>query len=362
MLEGLPGRPGAALVLPIATRHRRGTALKKGHMPAVIAWLAMGLTLVVDLSGPVTVAGILAVIIYASFEVKRRADALSRRLGEPVGTIILTLSIMVIEVGMVASVLLGPGTHASIARDAAFSAAMLILNGILAGAILAHVARRGPMPIRARALAWYLGTLGVLGTGAFVLPRAVGEYRGGWAVMAGVGLVAAYGVFMWRQLGPGAGDFSEADSPPRSSEPVARNLVWLVVTLVAIVALSHALGPLLDATVGNTAIVGLIVAGVVLLPETVTTLLAGWEGQSQRVSNLTHGALVSVLGGSVPAVVLIGVATGQDIVLGVGGTELALLAATLGLQATALAGRRFNAAHGLGHLTLLAAYVAGLLA
>lgn len=340
--------------------HGRGTALTKGHMSAVVAWLAVALTFFLPLSGPVAMVGILAVIIYASFGVKRRADALSRRLGEPFGTIVLTLSIMVIEVAMVASVLLGPGDHVAIARDAAFSAAMLVINLILAGAILANVSRHGPMPMRRRALSWYLGALGVLGGGVFVASRVVGQYRELWAVLAGLGLLTVYGAFMWRQLGPGAADFAEAAPAPRSSEPAAQNFVWLVATLVAIVVLSHSLGPLLNEAVGNTALVGLILAAVVLLPETVTTLAAGRDGQSQRVSNLTHGALISVLGGSVPSILLISAARGQQIVLGVGNWELALLAATFGLQTTALVRQRFSAAHGLGHLALLGVYVATL--
>lgn len=328
-------------------------------MPAVIAWLAVVLTSVLSCQGIGALVVIFAAIVYASFGVMHRADALARRLGEPFGTIILTLSIVVIEVAMVASVLLGPGAHSSIARDAALSGAMLILNVILGLAIVVGALRHGPLDIRRPALAQYLLALTVLGSATFAFPLTLGGALSGFpAALIGALVLVSYALFMWLQLGPRSGDFAEAVPPPRSAEPVGTNLAWLLVTLTPIVLLSHAMSPVLDAVVPRTAVAGLILAAVALLPETLTTLRAGWNGQTQRVSNLTHGALVSVFGASVPGVLLIGALTGQAINLGAGATDLGLLLATLIVQLTALALGRFTLVHGVGHLVLFAVYAA----
>ena len=138
------------------------------------------------------------------------------------------------------------------------------------------------------------------------------------------------------------------------------NFAWLVVTLLPIVLLSHAVSPLLDEAVPHTALAGLVIAAIALLPETFTTFNAGWKGQLQRTSNLTHGALVSVVGLSVPTVLLIGALTGQTVVLGADPADLALLGLTMGLSIAVLAGGRATAIHGLGHLLIFAMYVTSL--
>lgn len=332
-------------------------------MPALIAWLTVFLTLTLPLFGPLALGGIFAVIVYASFGVMHRADALARALGEPFGTIILTLSIVIIEVAMVASVLLGPGDHSSIARDTAISSAMLILNVILGLAIIVGALRHGPLRVRRWALMQYLVTLAGLGSLSFIFPLLFhddGALRGVEAAIIGVAVLGLYATFMRRQLGARSADFAEAKPAPRSHEPVGANVAWLVATLAPIVFLSHAMSPLLDAVVPSTTIAGLILAAVALLPETLTTLRAGWDGQTQRVSNLTHGALVSVFGASIPSVLVLGGLMGQTITLGGNASELGLLAATLLLQSTALACGRLTILHGAGHLLIFAAYALAL--
>lgn len=332
-------------------------------MPAVIGWLAVISTLIFTPSGNLALLGLLAIIVYASFGVMRRADALARRLGEPFGTIILTLSIGVIEVAMVASVLLGPGDHASIARDTALSGAMILLNFILGVAVLVGGLRHGSMRFQVAGASQYIATILTLGSVTFVFPILVddaGALSGGYAAVVAVLILVSYFFFMWRQLGANSGDFAETEPTPRSDEPALHNFLWLVATLIPIVLLSRAVSPLLDAAVTHTALAGLIIAAIVLLPETFTAFKAGWHGQLQRASNLTHGALISVVGLSVPAVLLIGAITGQTVILGAGANDLALLGLTMGLSVAVLAGRQATALHGLGHLLLFAMYIASL--
>lgn len=318
-------------------------------MPAVVAWLAVVVSLVVDLSGPLALVGVLAAIVVASFGVMHRADALARRLGEPFGTIILTLSIVVIEVALIVSVLLGPGDHSTIARDTTISSVMLLLNFILGVAVLLGGLRHGTMTFNATGASQYATMLLVLGAVTYVAPLP--------ALFQAFLIGGSYVFFMWRQLGANAGDFANPQPTERSDEPVGSNVAWLLATLVPIVFLSHAMSPLLDAAVPSTALAGLLLAAVALLPETFTTFKAGWDGQLQRVSNLTHGAAVSVVGATIPTVLLVTSITGQEAVLQASSTELGLLGLTMALMVTILAGRQATAVHGVGHLTVFGLYL-----
>ena len=109
------------------------------------------------------------------------------------------------------------------------------------------------------------------------------------------------------------------------------------------------------------ALAGLLIAMIVFLPESLTAVRAALAGEIQRVSNLCHGALVSTVGLTVPAVLLIGAATGQTVVLGESPANLAMLGTTMLLSVATFAARRVTAIHGAAHLVLFAAYAVTLL-
>ena len=134
----------------------------------------------------------------------------------------------------------------------------------------------------------------------------------------------------------------------------------LVVTVLPIVLLSHTMAVLLDdalARVGApAALSGLLIAMIVFLPETITTFRAAANGEGQRVSNLAHGALVSTVGLTIPAVLTIGLITGESVQLGETPTNLTLLAVSLGLTAITFANKRVTGLHGATHLAMFAIY------
>ncbi|VEI13810.1 calcium:proton antiporter [Trueperella bialowiezensis] len=366
-------------------------------MPAVVSWIAVLATLVITPIGSGALLILLPIIVYASFGVMRHADALARRLGEPFGTIILTLSISVIEVALVASALIGGGSkNASIVSDTAFSASMILLNFILGLAVFLGGRRYGTLTFHAAGASQYLATIVTFSALTFAFPHLLasadarrgpnfitsadlargGELASSTGLMGGstqptplstehaltIGLImlALYIFFMWRQLGANSADFADPDPAPRSDDPALKNFLWLVATLLPVVLLANVASPLITKALPHSAIAGLLIAIIVLLPETFTTLKAGRNGELQRASNLTHGALVSVLGMSVPSVLLISVLTGHDVVLGAGASELGLLGLTLALSISVLAGRQATALHGMCHLVIFAMYIATL--
>ncbi|WP_344883521.1 calcium:cation antiporter [Zhihengliuella alba] len=352
-----------------------------------LGWAADATTVVAHpllenpLATPALVAVLVAivlVIIACAFGVVAQAEHLAHRLGDPYGTLVLTLSIVLIEVILISAVMLGPGEHATIARDSVMAVSMIILNLVVGAALLVGGLRHGGLRANATGVSAYLSVLVVLTAVAFALPGLIGRdgaYTPAQAVPIAVLTVALYAFFLYRQMGAQRADFQELDAPgdgtatPPSSiaavltahrgELIARTVV-LVLTVVPIVLLSHDMAALLDEGLQRAgapvALSGILIAMIVFLPETITTLRAARTAEMQRVSNLCHGALVSTVGLTIPAVLVIGLLTGQAVTLGEGPTNLVLLGTSLLLTVTTFSGRRATALHGASHLLLFAVY------
>ena len=353
---------------------------------ALVGWIAVGgLAL---LSPPhtspllgATLAGTVAVIAVCAFGVVRQAERLAARLGDPLGTLVLTLSIVLIEVVLIVAVMLGPGEHATIARDAVLAVSMIILNlvvglALLTGGMRRSARRQGGLRHNRSGTSQYLGLLVVLLAVTFGAPELVGidgAFSAPQAAAVAAGTLAVYAFFLWRQTGAQAADFVEVAVPPPAAGHAVRRavrahrrelavrVVLLALTMLPIILLSHDLAGMLDHGLallhGPPMLSGLVIAGIVFLPEAITAVRAAWAGQAQRVSNLCHGALVSTVGLTVPAVLIVGLVTGENPVFAVDPAGALLLAVSLAVSLTTFAGRRATAAHGAVHLAVFALYV-----
>lgn len=348
---------------------------------AVLA--AVGPRLAAPVAAPVLIvalAAIIAVIIVCAFGVVGQAEALAHRLGDPYGSLVLTLSIVLIEVILIAAVMLGPGDHATIARDSVMAVSMIILNLVIGLSLLVGGLRHGGLRVNRTGTSAYLSMLVVLTSLAFALPLLIGEsgsYTVGQEAPIIVLTLVVYAFFLFRQMGAQAEDFMEVDErvpaeqEQATDEPIGRvlrthrrevltRLVVLVVTVLPIVLLSHDMATLLDDGLGRlgapTALAGVLIAMIVFLPESLTSIRAAHGGEAQRVSNLCHGALVSTVGLTIPAVLVIGLATGQTVTLAESPANLLMLAVTLGLSIATFTAPKVTATHGAIHLVLFAAY------
>lgn len=328
-------------------------------------------------------AAIVVVIVICASGVVAQAEHLARRLGDPYGTLVLTLSIVLIEVILISAVMLGPGDHATIARDSVMAVAMIILNLVIGVCLIVGGMRHGGLRPNRAGVSAYLTLLIVLLATAFAMPALIGEdgaYRTGQAVLVALMTVLLYAYFLQRQMGPQRGDFQEVDEaagptgePEESStgsvaevlrthrsEILVRALV-LVAIVVPIVLLSHDMAALLDDALNRAdapaALSGLVIALIVFLPETITAVRAALGGELQRVSNLCHGALVSTVGLTIPAVLVIGMLTGQTVVLAQTPSNLALVGISLVLTVATFFGGRVTALHGAGHVMVFALYL-----
>ncbi|RIX81983.1 calcium:proton antiporter [Acidovorax cavernicola] len=359
------------------------------------AWLVVGLFvafgdrwLAAPISPVVAVCVFLALfvtILAASFGVVREADHLAHQLGEPYGTLILTLSIVSIEVILIASVLLGPGEFPTIGRDSIFAVMMIILNLVIGICLIAGSARHGDQEYNAQGTTAYLSMIVLLTGTALVLPNhtsGAGEFTPVQAIGMSVLTAVLYGAFLWMQMRshqrffiqPETGRLSvRATMPSPTPSPatqtdhggldkravVVRSLLLLAMIL-PIVLLAHYLAVVADygiAAAGAPAAVGgVLIAIIVFTPESITAVRAAMNNEMQRAVNLCLGAFVSTVGLTVPAVLVIGLVTGKQVVMGISGAETLLFAVTAVLTMLSFNGQRTSPIQGLMHLLLFAVY------
>ena len=338
---------------------------------------------------------IVGVILTCAFGVVHEAEHLAHRLGDLYGSLVLTLSIVLIEVILIAAVLLGPGEHATIARDSVMAVSMIILGAVVGLCLLIGGLRHGGMEANRTGTSAYLSLIIVLASLAFALPAVIGvdgSYLPWQEIPIIILTIGIYAFFLTRQMGAQADDFREVDprlvgerrsgvsgsgdaalpaaveaARPSIGETLSTHrveiilrLALLVVTVLPIVLLSHDMAALLDDGLGRlgapVALSGIVIAMIVFLPETITAIRAAWQGEVQRVSNLCHGALVSTVGLTIPVVLIIGMLTGQQIVLAEGPANLLLLGVAVVLSVTIFAAKRVTAVHGAALLVVFAVY------
>lgn len=330
-----------------------------GAAEPLITWLAL--------------AAVVAVILVAAFGVVAQAEALAHKLGDPYGSLILTISIVLVEVILIASVLLGPGEHATIARDSVMAVTMIIL-GLVVGVSLLIAPHRESF-VNRRGTTSYLVMIIALAAIAFVVPffLPAATYTGPLAFIVAAVAIVGYGLFLVRQMGPRAADYRENDAATdehRDVRDVVRNHgaeLWartllLIATAVPIVIMSHDMSTLMDTAFTEAgaplALSGVVIAFIVFTPETITTLRAARAGEVQRVVNLCLGALVSTVGLTIPVVLVIGELTGAHITLAPDATQLLLMIAMVLATILAFWGGKTTRARGVVPLLLFAAYFA----
>lgn len=358
----------------------------------VAAFLLFGDALLGRLGEPVMAAlvfaWLLGVIIWAAFGVVHEAEVLAARLGEPYGTLILTLSIVIIEVALISAVMLGAKGAPTLGRDTMFAVLMIVLNGVVGIGLLVGGLRHFAQSYNMKGAASYLAVIIPLTVIPLVLPNfttSTGE--GTLTVLQSVSFsvftLALYGAFLVLQTGRHRSFFVEPtreQAPPVRSAPHGRapdpdeieivedgghedpggstwsHVVLLLATILPIVILAKSLAVVLDFGIARlgapVALGGILIAMVVFTPECIAALRAISANQLQRAINLCLGAAASTLGLTVPAVLAIGLFTGQEVVLGLSGANMIILAMTLLLSTLTFTGTRTTMLEGAVHLSV----------
>jgi len=340
------------------------------------AWMA-------DLGNAAKTAGlalwIFTVMLWCAFGVVRHADHLAEILGEPYGTLILTLSVISIEVALIAAIMLTGESNPQLARDTMLAVIMIVLNGMVGLALLAGGLRHGEQEFNLQGARAFLVVIVVLATMSLVLPKFTVSTVDASLTRLQAGIFAAmtivlYGTFLAIQTVRHRKFFVEpadADGKPDGASlhdgsgntlrAVAYHAVFLVLTLLPIVLLSKKFAVLVEYSLERlsapAALGGILVAVLVLAPEGLAAYHAALANHLQRSVNICLGSALATISLTVPAVLVVGSLTGLHIVLGLDDVEMVLLLLTLFLSSMTFGGVRTNMLQGAVHLVVFLVYI-----
>jgi Ca2+:H+ antiporter len=350
-----------------------------GAVTAVL-FLYFNQTWLGDLSSPVK-HGLLFIwlfgtMVWLAFSVVRHADSLAVLLGEPYGTLILTVSVITIEVFMISAVMLHGDNNPTLARDTLFSVLMIVLNGIVGVTLLVGALRHKEQAYNLKGASAYLSVIIPLAGLGIILPRYTTAAPGGEVTtLMAVYLIAMsiilYGVFLaiqtmrhrnyFEQPATTESEISHKDHGNLVVRSLGFHALLLPLTMLPIVLLSKKMAILVDHGIeflgAPQALGGFLVAILVLSPEAMAAGRAALANQLQRTMNITLGSALSTIGLTIPAVLGISLVTGKTVELGLEPAEIFLLLFTLLVAMVNFSSERTNVLHGFVHLVLFATYV-----
>ena len=318
------------------------------------------------------------VLIGAVLAAVHHAEVVAHRVGEPYGSLVLAVAVTIIEVALIVTLMISGGDDtATLARDTVFAAVMITCNGILGLSILLGALRHGTVSFNAEGTGAALATVTTLAVLSLVLPTfttaASGpQFSPGQLAFAAVASLVLYGAFVLTQtvrhrdfflpVGPGTGaDAAGEHAPPPSTRATRRSLALLVVALLAVVGLAKLESPAIEdgvASIGAPqSAVGVVIALLVLAPETLAAVRAARTDRIQTGLNLGFGSAMASIGLTVPAIAVASIWLDGPLVLGLGQTQLVLLAITVVVATLTVVPGRATVQQGGVHLVLLAAFL-----
>ena len=338
-----------------------------------LAWLLFAGAML-GLNGPFLIPvafGLIGAVLAAV----HHAEVVAHRIGEPYGTLVLALAVTLIEVALIVSLMISGGPEAmALARDTVFAAVMIILNGIIGICLLVGGMRHRELSYGLEGVSASLTTLTAITVLTLILPNFTTSFAGPayspsqLAFIAVVSLVL-YGTFVLVQTVRHRDYFLPADAdgnedvhaPPPPVKTALLSGVILVACLVVVVLLAKKLSPSIEALVASAgapkALVGIIIAGVVLLPEGIAALFAARQNRLQTSLNLALGSALASIGLTIPAVAIVSLYSGLTLTLGLDAKSTVLLLLSLFITATALRTGRTTILQGVVLLVIFAVYL-----
>lgn len=314
-----------------------------------------------------------AILIAAVFAAVYHAEVIAHRVGEPFGTLVLALAVTIIEVALIVSVMVGvSGDKAGLARDTVFAVVMIVCNGVVGLCLLMGGVRHHEQGFQVQGASAALAVLATLTILTMVVPNfTVGSPGAAFStsqlVFAAIISLVLYGSFVFVQtlrhrdyFLPLEGGHEDHASPPSTSVALA-SLALLLVSLVAIVGLAKALTPAVENVIESLgapkAAVGVAIAMLVLMPESLAAVRSARSNRLQTSLNLALGSALASIGLTIPAVAAVSITLGQQLDLGLTAKEIVLLALTLLVGIITLGTGRTTVLQGIVHLVIFSAFL-----
>ncbi|MBG0856185.1 ionic transporter y4hA [Streptomyces spinoverrucosus] len=330
-----------------------------------------------DVPGAVVVL-MTVVLAGAVLAAVHHAEVVAHRVGEPFGSLILAVAVTVIEVALIVTLMADGGDKsASLARDTVFAAVMITCNGIVGLSLLVASLRHRTAVFNPEGTGAALATVATLATLSLVLPtfttsKPGPEFSTVQLTFAALSSLILYGLFVTTQTVrhrdyflPITRQGEVITAETHAAAPSARtawiSLGLLLLALVGVVGLAKGVSPTIEsgvAAVGlDHAVVGVIIALLVLLPETIAALRSARRDRVQTSLNLALGSAMASIGLTIPAVALASIWLPGPLILGLGSTHMVLLALTVVVASLTVVPGRATPLQGGVHLVLLAAYL-----
>ncbi len=333
---------------------------------------ALGVTFTPSAAGLVFAVILLVILFGTVFAAVHHAEIIAERIGEPYGTLLLTLSVTIIEVALIATIMLGENPVPTLARDTVFAVVMIVCNGLVGICILAGGLRYREQDVQVTGSSLYLSVLIVLATITLIMPNYTLTTPGPVYSAAQLGFVSVvtlilYGVFLYTQtvrhqdyfVGEAAGVANSEMST--SNRLLALSAVLLLVSLLAVVLLAKKFSLVVDfatARIGAPpAFAGVLVALLILLPESVAAIAAARKNDLQKSINLALGSSLATIGLTIPAVAVAAYVLDKQLVLGLDAQAMVLLLLTFFLSMLTFGTGRTNILFGLVHVVVFAIFV-----
>jgi Ca2+:H+ antiporter len=330
-----------------------------------------------DLPGAVVALATL-VLAAAVLAAVHHAEVVAHRVGEPFGSLVLAVAVTIIEVALIVTLMADGGDKSStLARDTVFAAVMITCNGVVGLSLLAASLRHRTAVFNPEGTGAALATVATLATLSLVLPtfttsRPGPEFSTLQLTFAALSSLVLYGLFIATltvrhrdyflpvtRQGRAITAEDHADAP--SSRTALISLGLLGLALIGVVGLAKGVSPTIeegvDAAGLHHAVVGVIIALLVLLPETIAALRSARRDRVQTSLNLALGSSMASIGLTIPAVALASVWLPGPLVLGLGPVHMVLLALTVVVASLTVVPGRATPLQGGVHLVLFAAYL-----
>lgn len=326
----------------------------------------------------VVVALVTLVLAGAVLAAVHHAEVIAHRVGEPFGSLVLAVAVTIIEVALIVTLMADGGDKSStLARDTVFAAVMITCNGIVGLVLIVASLRHGTAVFNPEGTGAALATVATLATLSLVLPtfttsKPGPEFSGAQLTFAALSSLALYGLFVATQTvrhrdyflpvsrqGEAITKDLHADAPSARTALISLGLLGLA--LIGVVGLAKGVSPTIESGVEaaglHHAVVGVIIALLVLLPETIAALRSARRDRVQTSLNLALGSAMASIGLTIPAVALASIWLSGPLVLGLGSTHMVLLALTIVVSSLTVVPGRATPLQGGVHLVLFAAYL-----
>jgi Ca2+:H+ antiporter len=344
----------------------------------IVAPVAAGIVLLAAImhwgSGGLFVACLGAALAASVFAAVHHAEVVAHRVGEPYGTLVLAIAVTLIEVALIVSLMIAGGEEAiALARDTVFAAVMIILNGIIGLSLLIGGIKHREQTFSLDGVSAALVALGAIVILTLVFPNYTVTspgpfYSRSQLILIAIVSLVIYGAFVFTQtIGhrdyflSGDEDDAHDSAPPPSNALTALSAALLMLCLGAVVMLAKKLAPSLEAAVEHVgapnALVGVIIAAIVLLPEGLAALRAARANRLQTSLNLGLGSALASIGLTIPAVSFVSLVTGNKLLLGIDTKATVLLVLSLFIMTIALRTGRTILLHGLVLLVVFVVYL-----